>query len=65
MDANRAQEIVSSKDDITVKWNGVSVWIDSVDPAEATADVHAENDPHNRQTVSVEQLQEVGSRNVH
>lgn len=59
MQLSRAQQIVSSQDRINVEWNGVPVWIDSVDSDQATAKVHVEHQPAQTKVVSVEQLQEV------
>jgi len=59
MQLSRAQQIVSSQDKINVEWNGVPVWIDSVDSDQATAKVHVEHQPAQTKVVSVEQLQEV------
>jgi small acid-soluble spore protein H (minor) len=64
MDATRAREIINAKDEVDVELNGVSVWIDSVDETEATAYIHAKNDPQNRRMVSLDLLQEGGKRNV-
>ncbi|MCR8636688.1 MULTISPECIES: H-type small acid-soluble spore protein [Paenibacillus] len=55
----RAQEILQSEAKIEVELNGVSVWIDSVDPAQETAKVHEEQRPAEARVVSVEELQEV------
>lgn len=59
VDINRAQEIIDSSEQIDVRWNGESVWIDSVDPNRETVHVHAENDPSDHKSVPVNQLTEV------
>jgi small acid-soluble spore protein H (minor) len=59
MDVNRAQEILKSTDRIDVQLNGEAVWIDSVDTENHVAQVHAEHNPSERKTVSVDNLQEV------
>ncbi|CAG7651007.1 Small, acid-soluble spore protein H [Paenibacillus solanacearum] len=59
MQLSRAQQILSSQDKINVEWNGVPVWIDSVDTNQATVKVHVEHQPAQTKVVSVEQLQEV------
>jgi small acid-soluble spore protein H (minor) len=59
MNVNRAQEILQSTDRIDVKCDGEAVWIDSVDTENRIAQVHAENNPSDRKTVSVDNLQEV------
>lgn len=58
MDATRAQEIVKTDQNINVKHEGVSVWIDSVDSANSTATVHSTNDPSKRKQVRLAELQE-------
>lgn len=55
----RAQEILQSEAKIDVELNGVSVWIDSVDPEKETAKVHVEQQPADSRVVPVEQLQEI------
>ncbi|WP_248928752.1 H-type small acid-soluble spore protein [Paenibacillus hamazuiensis] len=59
MQANRVQEILQSDKKIDVQWNGMSVWIDSVDTQNQTAKVHAESNPADTRVVSVTELQEV------
>jgi small acid-soluble spore protein H (minor) len=59
MQVDRAQEILGLENKITVELNGVSIWIDSVDPEKQTAKVHAEDNPADARTVQVEKLQEV------
>lgn len=58
MDVNRAQEILQSTERIDVQLNGQSVWIDSVDTQKQSATVHAEENPDDRKTVSIDQLTE-------
>ncbi|WP_426449827.1 H-type small acid-soluble spore protein [Paenibacillus sp. S-38] len=55
----RAQEILRAEDRIQVELNGVSVWIDSVDPEKETAKVHVEEQPADSRVVPVDELQEV------
>jgi small acid-soluble spore protein H (minor) len=59
MNLIRAQQILDSRDKVDVELNGVSVWIDSVDPEGATAKVHVEDQPADTKVVSVQELQEV------
>lgn len=59
MEASRAQQILQGTENVDVRLNGVSVWIDQVDLADKSAKVHAEHDPSDVRTVSCEQLQEV------
>lgn len=59
MNVFRAQEILQSDAKIDVELNGVAVWIDSVDPKQATAKIHIENQPAQARVVPVEELQEI------
>ena len=58
MNYDRAQDILLSKDTITVTWNGEKVWIDSVDAYSGVAKVHPENDPKVSKNVPITELQE-------
>ncbi|MCZ8524019.1 MULTISPECIES: H-type small acid-soluble spore protein [Paenibacillus] len=59
MKVYRAQEILRAESRVEVELNGVSVWIDSVDPEKETAKVHTENQPADSRVVPVEELEEV------
>lgn len=59
MDANRAQEILQSKDIIDVHMNGTSVWIEGVDTQSGTAMVFPEGNPQDKRTVDVTELMEI------
>lgn len=59
MDIERAQEIFDAEETIPVMLNGESVWIERVDPNKDQVQVHLQNDPNERKTVSPDQLQEV------
>ncbi|NEW07045.1 H-type small acid-soluble spore protein [Paenibacillus sp. SYP-B3998] len=59
MNVHRAQEILAADVKIDVELNGLPVWIDSVDSAKALAKVHAEENPADARTVSVQELEEV------
>jgi small acid-soluble spore protein H (minor) len=59
MDVQRAQQIISANDKITVEFSGVPVWIDSVDSKEKTAKIHVQDNPSDARTVAVQELQEV------
>ncbi|GMB08983.1 small acid-soluble spore protein H (minor) [Thermolongibacillus altinsuensis] len=59
MDMKRVKQILSSPQEITVHYNGVSVWIDSYDEQGNTATVHMRGNEKERYTVPVEALQEV------
>ena len=59
MDVRRAQEIVEAPTVIEVLHNGEAVWIDRVNAADGTAQVHPQDDPGGeKKTVPVEQLAE-------
>jgi small acid-soluble spore protein H (minor) len=59
MDVQRAEQIISADDKITVELSGVPVWIDSVDSQEKSAKIHLQNNPSDVRTVSVQELREV------
>ncbi|GLI03976.1 hypothetical protein YDYSG_00060 [Paenibacillus tyrfis] len=59
MKVYRAQEIMKAEEKVSVELNGVSVWIDSVDPEQETAKVHVEDRPADARVVPVDELQEV------
>ncbi|MFS0863729.1 H-type small acid-soluble spore protein [Fredinandcohnia sp. 179-A 10B2 NHS] len=58
MDIRRAKQILSSSADITVHYNGASVWIDNCDE-QGTCTVHLRDRQHEKNTVPVEELEEV------
>lgn len=58
MNVNRAQQILQAQDRITVKLDGIPVWIDSVDGVSHKAKVHNEHNPAEVKVVSVDMLQE-------
>lgn len=59
MKAYRAQEILQSEHKIDVEWNGVAVWIDSVDTERDLVRMHPQNQPAQTRTVAAEELYEV------
>lgn len=59
MDVSRAKEILQSDDRIRVEFEGVPVWIDSVDEQSKTARVHTKDNPNDKKTVAVDELNEV------
>lgn len=59
MEMKRAKQILSSSADITVHYNGVSVWIDSVDEGGNTATVHLREGRKENNVVPVGELREV------
>jgi len=58
VNAQRAAEIISSKDTIEVELEGQPVWIENVDEANGMATVQIGAKPTNTKTVSVERLRE-------
>jgi small acid-soluble spore protein H (minor) len=58
MDASRAQEIITSKEKIEVKYQGQSVWLEGVNQSSNTARVHPVDNPSNSMTVAVDKLSE-------
>lgn len=58
MDIQRAQEIIDSPDRITVTYQGVPVWLESVDARNESIQVHIEDHPTEKRTVSVQELRE-------
>ncbi|MCA1032722.1 H-type small acid-soluble spore protein [Bacillus timonensis] len=59
MDAKRVKQILSSPDDITVHYNGASVWIDNCDEQGNTCTVHMRGKENEKSTVSINELQEL------
>jgi small acid-soluble spore protein H (minor) len=59
MDINRAQEIFESPKKIEVQYDGIAVWIDSIDEQSKTVRVYPEGSPEDRRTVSVQELNEM------
>ena len=58
MDARRAKEIVSSPVMADVTYNGESIYIDSVDERNGTAQIHAIDEPYIFQDVPLKSLSE-------
>lgn len=58
MDAERAQEIIESADEIEVMYDGESVWLDSIDFETKMAVVHTLWSPDEEIEVPVAELQE-------
>ncbi|WML42645.1 small acid-soluble spore protein H [Neobacillus sp. PS3-40] len=58
MNAQRAQEISSSPTRANVTYNGESIYIEHVDKQNGTATIHSLNEPNNKQSVSVTNLNE-------
>ncbi|GEN36319.1 MULTISPECIES: H-type small acid-soluble spore protein [Aneurinibacillus] len=59
METKRAQEILQSPEKIDVGFEGVPVWIDSVDEQSKTARVHTMDNPTERKTVALSELKEL------
>ncbi|WHX66008.1 small acid-soluble spore protein H [Peribacillus frigoritolerans] len=58
MNAQRAEEIASSPNMVTVTYNKESIYIEHVDEQNGTATIHPLDDPNKKQSVSVTSLQE-------
>jgi small acid-soluble spore protein H (minor) len=58
MDAQRAQEISASSAMANVTYNGQSIYIEHVDQQNGTATIHPLDEPNNKQSVSVSNLEE-------
>lgn len=58
MDINRAREILNSPEDIEVKYQGKSVWINSINPSLGNAFVVTRDSNKKRYQVSVTDLVE-------
>ncbi|WP_234414382.1 small, acid-soluble spore protein, H family [Paenibacillus sp. CAA11] len=61
LDIHRAQAILESPNHIQVKLDGENVWIDRVDAASNTVQVHPEKAANEKSsvTVAVDRLQEI------
>ncbi|RFU65925.1 H-type small acid-soluble spore protein [Peribacillus glennii] len=60
MDARRVKQILSSSADIDVNYNGVSVWIDTLNEDGRTATVHLRGDSDSKHSnVDISELNEV------
>ncbi|WP_335871330.1 H-type small acid-soluble spore protein [Bacillus sp. 2205SS5-2] len=58
MDLRRAKQIYSSSADITVKYNGTPVWIDSINEDGQMATVHLRGPLEERTEVAISDLHE-------
>jgi len=58
MQANRVKQILSSSGEIEVKYNGVSVWIDQLNPDGRTATVHLRGPLQEKTVVEIDELTE-------
>lgn len=58
VEMNRAKQILSSPNYITVHYNGESVWIDSCHEEDQTASVHLSEGDEEIQKVPVAELEE-------
>ncbi|MBM7661375.1 small acid-soluble spore protein H (minor) [Bacillus mesophilus] len=56
MEMNRVKQIVSSPAEITVKYHGVPVWIQSVDEHANTARVYTRSAPEEEMDIPVGEL---------
>lgn len=58
VDAKRVKQILSSSNDVEVKYNGTSVWIDDLNDDEKTATVHLRGPLEERTIVEIHELKE-------
>ncbi|MGG3467082.1 small acid-soluble spore protein H [Neobacillus pocheonensis] len=58
MDAQRAQEIASSRNMANVTYNGTPIYIEHVDQEAGKATIHPLDEPDTKQSVSVSSLKE-------
>lgn len=56
MDIKRAKEIASSPIMANVSYNGIPIYIESVNENQETANIHSLNQPKNRQEASLANL---------
>jgi small acid-soluble spore protein H (minor) len=59
MEVKRAKEILNSHDKIDVGFEGMQVWIDSIDERSKTARIHSMENPMDRKTVALSELKEL------
>lgn len=59
MDIIRVKQILSSSADISVEYNGASVWIDKLNEDGRTATVHLRGPLEERTTVAISDLKEI------
>jgi H-type small acid-soluble spore protein len=59
MELERAKQILQAEETIPVVLNGEPVWIESVDANKQEVQVHLQQNPRERRTVSPGQLQEL------
>jgi small acid-soluble spore protein H (minor) len=59
MDIQRAKQILSSPEDITVHYHGQSVWIDGCDEQGNTCTVHMRGNEREKSSVAVTELEEL------
>jgi H-type small acid-soluble spore protein len=59
MELERAKQILQSEETIPVVLNGEPVWIENVDVNSAQVQVHLQQNPKERKSVSPDQLQEL------
>lgn len=59
MKIERLQEIITHTQDVTIKFNGVSIKIQSIDEDEGIARIYEKNQPSRQHTVAVKYLHEL------
>jgi small acid-soluble spore protein H (minor) len=58
MEMNRVKQVVSSPNEIIVKYNGVPIWIQSFDEHANTARVYTRSNPDDEMDVAIGELME-------
>ncbi|MDR5659472.1 H-type small acid-soluble spore protein [Serpentinicella sp. ANB-PHB4] len=60
MDIKRAEAILQSPEEIEVKYEGKSVWLESVNPINAMVEITNHRGAQAKRTVPVDELKEIG-----
>lgn len=58
MDIKRARQIISSPNEVTVHYHGVSVWLKNCNDSNQSVSIYATTDPDEVMIVPVEELEE-------
>ncbi|ERJ12199.1 H-type small acid-soluble spore protein [Haloplasma contractile] len=56
MDARRAEEIIASRDTISVVYNGFDIYLEKVNNKQGTASIHFIDQPDKKQIVPLNDL---------
>lgn len=58
MEINRAKQIISSPDEITVTYHGVAVWLKNCNEQQQSVSVFTKDNPENVMVLPVDELEE-------